>query len=614
MGTFDKGILLDGKAVVITNPVPFAKGGVGEVFKGEYDGDVVAVKRIKNPEPSYLIKSMNDEVETLKSLNHARIIRFYGIILEEGSISIVLEMMKTSLFAYYGENPIHPIEDRVLWALDIAYGIKYLHEHKPSIIHRDLKTSNVLLSLDNEGKLRPKISDFGSAMQEISTLATQVGEKPDYRGTTLYYRAPELGLRAEFNTATDVYAYGVVFSEIASWQGPFGIPRDQLNADFLRGKLDQGKPIFFDLSECTFPPSLKDLIIRCAGTKDTRPSIRTVIKLISKLRTVDDMFQPIHFNFEEDANTSDEFAGTFLTKALTGRPRLGEIYWYGRGVERDFKEAAKWYLKSAQNEPGNSMGQYSIGWCLFYGQGVEKEDRQEALKWLNLSAAQGNTKSQILLGYCYYMGEGVEKPDYQLAMKWYKLAAEQASGSCIILVKELRNQIIKKQSNGSKGLQNRGMPNLRTGVEKQFDHAFDWFTKSAEQGNAEAQHRLGDCYWYGNGVEKDFKNAAKWYLESAEQGNLNGQYGIGWCLHKGEGFRRPYLHEAVKWYTLSAQSGRGNSAAQNLLGTLFESGFHEDGQPLKKDLVKAREWYTKAANQGHEAAKKRLKEMPVESQ
>ena len=58
------------------------------------------------------------------------------------------------------------------------------------------------------------------------------------------------------------------------------------------------------------------------------------------------------------------------------------------------------------------------------------------------------------------------------------------------------------------------------GVTQDYEEAVEWFTKSAEQGLREAQHRLGNCYNKGKGVTKDYREAVKWLTKAAEQGDM----------------------------------------------------------------------------------------------
>jgi TPR repeat protein len=68
-------------------------------------------------------------------------------------------------------------------------------------------------------------------------------------------------------------------------------------------------------------------------------------------------------------------------------------------------------------------------------------------------------------------------------------------------------------------------------VEQDDKQAVTWFTKAAEQGNADAQDLVGFSYYEGNGVEQDYTQATKWYTKSAQQGNANAQCRLGLCYY-----------------------------------------------------------------------------------
>ena len=100
----------------------------------------------------------------------------------------------------------------------------------------------------------------------------------------------------------------------------------------------------------------------------------------------------------------------------------GECYYYGGGVDQDFKQAVKWYHLAA--EQGNASCQYSLGYCYYSGVGDVAQDFREAVKWFRLAAEQGDAQAQFSLGLAYDNGDGV-KFDRKEAVKWYRLAAEQ---------------------------------------------------------------------------------------------------------------------------------------------------------------------------------------------
>jgi len=146
---------------------------------------------------------------------------------------------------------------------------------------------------------------------------------------------------------------------------------------------------------------------------------------------------------------------------------LGNEYYYGEEVEKDYTEALKWYRKAA--EQGNVDAQFYLGWMYGKGLGVTKDDK-EAATWYRKAAEQGNAVAQDNLGLMYYHGEGVTKDDKE---------------------------------------------------------AVNWFLKAAEQGLAEAQYNLGLVYANGEGVEKDYNEAIKLYRKAAAQGYARAQYNLG---------------------------------------------------------------------------------------
>ena len=93
---------------------------------------------------------------------------------------------------------------------------------------------------------------------------------------------------------------------------------------------------------------------------------------------------------------------------------LGLMYDNGQGVPQDYKEAVKWWKKSA--EQGDAEAQYNLGVMYDLGQGVPQDDK-EALKWYRKSAEQGDASAQNNLGWMYANGLGVPQ-DYKEAVKW----------------------------------------------------------------------------------------------------------------------------------------------------------------------------------------------------
>jgi hypothetical protein len=92
--------------------------------------------------------------------------------------------------------------------------------------------------------------------------------------------------------------------------------------------------------------------------------------------------------------------------------------------------------------------------------------------------------------------------------------------------------------------------------------AVSWYRKAAEQGDANAQCNLGQCYAFGAGVVKDESEAVSWYRKAAEQGNANAKYSLGLCYYLGTGVVKNEV-EGYKWILLSIAQGYEN-ARKNL--------------------------------------------------
>lgn len=127
---------------------------------------------------------------------------------------------------------------------------------------------------------------------------------------------------------------------------------------------------------------------------------------------------------------------------------------------------------------------------------------------------------------------------------------------------------------------------------QKYEEAFNWFSKAAQQGHADAQHHLGIYYHLGN-IEQIQNNDMSffWFHLAAKQGHVRAYNNVGYFYEFGIGIRQSY-EEAVKWYTLSAEEG--NPRGQYNLGRCYSKGI---GIPQSLEL--AVKWYALAAQQGH---------------
>uniref|UniRef100_J3MLN7 Uncharacterized protein n=1 Tax=Oryza brachyantha TaxID=4533 RepID=J3MLN7_ORYBR len=190
------------------------EGGFGSVYKGILsDGQEVAVKKLLGTS-GHGLDELHNEVLLLAELQHKNLVRLHGFCLHQGETLLVYEYIRNGsldsfLFDANRGNPLN-WEQQYSIILGIAKGILYLHEDSSlRIIHRDLKSNNILLGEDME----PKIADFG--------LARLLGEGHTHTRTTRVvgtfgYMAPEYAIDGNVSTKIDIFSFGVLVLEIVT--------------------------------------------------------------------------------------------------------------------------------------------------------------------------------------------------------------------------------------------------------------------------------------------------------------------------------------------------------------------------------------------------------------
>ncbi|KAI5415163.1 receptor-like serine/threonine-protein kinase ALE2 isoform X2 [Lathyrus oleraceus] len=197
------------------------EGGFGIVFGGVLgNGTKVAVKVLKKRDDLHSNHEFLSEVEMLSRLHHRNLVKLIGICTEEDSFRCLVYELVTNASL---ESHLHGVDRekcaldwraRMKIALGAARGLAYLHEDSsPSVIHRDFKSSNILL----EDDFTPKVSDFGLAR-------TAVDEENRHISTrvvgTFGYVAPEYAMNGHLLVKSDVYSYGVVLLELLTGRKP----------------------------------------------------------------------------------------------------------------------------------------------------------------------------------------------------------------------------------------------------------------------------------------------------------------------------------------------------------------------------------------------------------
>ncbi|KAJ7047077.1 hypothetical protein C8F04DRAFT_938396 [Mycena alexandri] len=186
-------------------------GGFKDVFIGKLKGRRIAISEFRGQLSAMDIK----ELKLLGGFDHPNIVRFLGVSIPENTretpVMIVSELCSNGdLFDYVRNVPAPSLAKVLAMMLDVARGLEYLHLRKPSVIHRDCKSSNILIT----AKGTAKIADFGLAKVKQSTrsmVRSLVG--------TVNWQAPELWhAEPKYNHKVDVFSCAMVYWEMLQWQ------------------------------------------------------------------------------------------------------------------------------------------------------------------------------------------------------------------------------------------------------------------------------------------------------------------------------------------------------------------------------------------------------------
>ncbi len=248
------------------------KGNQGEVYRATLKSTDVAVKKIdcRKVEPD-IIEEFVQEVYIWNRLRNNFITKFMGVCLEYPHLCIVTELMhRGSLFGLLHDEA-SPLtwRRRLRMAADLAAGMQFLHAQNPRIIHRDLKSLNVLVS----SEWRAKVADFGmTRFQDMDNVMTTCG--------TPLWMAPEVIRHKDYDHKVDVYSYGICLWELYTRRIPYkalGIAAKYLVVKVAKEGLRPKIP-----SHC--PAEFARLMRMCWQQRPSdRPEFKTIHKFITDL-------------------------------------------------------------------------------------------------------------------------------------------------------------------------------------------------------------------------------------------------------------------------------------------------------------------------------------------
>ncbi|KAF5473614.1 hypothetical protein F2P56_010214 [Juglans regia] len=192
-------------------------GSFGTVHRADWNGSEVAVKILMEQDfHAERYKEFLREVAIMKRLRHPNIVLFMGAVIQRPNLSIVTEYLsRGSLYRLLHKPGAREMLDerrRLSMAYDVAKGMNYLHKSNPPIVHRDLKSPNLLV----DKKYTVKVCDFGLSRLKANTFLSSKSA-----AGTPEWMAPEVLRDEPSNEKSDVYSFGVILWELSTLQQPW---------------------------------------------------------------------------------------------------------------------------------------------------------------------------------------------------------------------------------------------------------------------------------------------------------------------------------------------------------------------------------------------------------
>ena len=531
----------------------------------------------------------------------------------------------------------------------IIAGLGYLHQH--NIVHRDLKSSNILMTERSGPIYIPKIADFG-----LSRLFNDNNKSTFFNsivGGSLVYAAPEQLKGGTIRKNVDLWSMGVVLYELFTGRVPF-YPDSELLSESSRTQVIH-KIITGDLPDKieSFPNPWKNVVKSClmVDAKLRVGSIEEVYKIVDGnyfvkvTKDSDDATlvyskaEPSEINPQKSTRKPSWiwYALTGLIFILGGSWLLwkpSKIPVIGLSI---FKTGEKY---GYQNQLGkivipaiyDSAGNFTEGFAMVvirdslfkineFGQIItplrlldnpsvyadntsDQNSKVETKESANPQNFQDATKSNVEKENSLIISgqKGPEstinkespihsvQEDYEKGIQFYN---KKDYSDAFPYIKSAADQGYGDAQNYLGVMYNNGQ-----GVIQDYHAAARWYRKAADQDNRFAQNNLGRMYYYGRGVTQDYNEAVVWYRKSANQEYADAQYNLGTMYQYGLGVSQNY-EEAVSWYRKAAN--QGNKYAQNNLGTMYQNGLG-----VSQNHKEAVLWYRKAADQGNKTARNNL--------
>lgn len=252
------------------------KGGFGDVHRGQLWGKEVAVKILHDlSDDAY--QDLLNEIKILSELRHPNTLLYIGFTNDPTMIVTEWCANGTLKDLIYKSEIVFSLERMVNCCLDIALGVHYIHSCTPPVIHRDLKSENILV----DAHFIMKVSDFGLSHMRTTTLQNKLSPEEHYGVIgTPQWMAPEIIDGTPYDEKVDTYSFGILMAEVFKRQGPYAEKGWELD-DFMVVVHEVVRGGCRPVIPPWVPKELSDLLDQCLQEDPVnRPSFEVIMKTL----------------------------------------------------------------------------------------------------------------------------------------------------------------------------------------------------------------------------------------------------------------------------------------------------------------------------------------------
>ena len=272
---------------------------------------------------------------------------------------------------------------------------------------------------------------------------------------------------------------------------------------------------------------------------------------------------------------------------------LGKLYLHGLGVEKDYQKANDYFQRA--HEVNYANAQFELGHMHEYGKGFPVSIPR-AIYYYEKAAEQGDADAQYKIDlHTGKINQEQRDIDFETALDYtYGFTQE-------IDFDKAFDYYQKSAENGSSvAVYNIGFITGHDAQIKNRKEQMQYYKKAAEMGNHYAQSSLSDSYYLGVGVDIDKAKSLYWEIQAAEGGNIESINSVANKYYNGDGTGKNF-EKALEWYQIGADQGDGESI-------YHIAQMYENGEGVEKDAEKAIELYLEAANKNYGEAQNKLAE------